>query len=124
MRPDIIVRNKITKKTHLLDLKIPYDVYKNFERCRSENIIKYRDLAAEISRSKRQPVTLGTIIVGCLGSWDPQNDRDLKKLGLTSKQANLLADKLTESAIRESFHIYQEHIKCVPRFPNITNNNQ
>ena len=59
-----------------------------------------------------QPVTLGTIIVGYIGSWNPQNDRDVKKMGLNSKQINLIAEKVTEAAIRESFHLYQDYVMC------------
>ena len=44
--------NNLTNKTHILDLKIPYDEYSLFLANRVDNQNKYRDLAKQLSVKK------------------------------------------------------------------------
>jgi len=119
-RPDLIVRNLKTNQTHLLDLKVPYDEIALFDQHRALNTRKYSDLTLDLCRVKRQKVTLGTITVGCLGSWDPENDSDLKKVGLYGKDIDEPSRILLRSAVRQSYHLYLEHVSAKPKIPENT----
>ena len=119
-RPDLIIRNMKTNQTHLLDLKVPYDEIALFDQHRALNMRKYSDLTLDLCRVKRQKVTLGTITVGCLGSWDPENDSDLKRIGLTGRDIGELSQILLRSVVRQSYHLYLEHVSANPKIPSTT----
>ena len=64
-------------------MKTPYDSISNLESAVTRNEEKYNQLKDEIKlKIKNWTVTIGTIVVGCLGSWLQQNDIVLRKLGL------------------------------------------
>ena len=44
LRPDLIIGNNTTRKTHILDIKVPYDDYFLFMANRVYNSRKYKDL--------------------------------------------------------------------------------
>ena len=68
--------NKTTKKTYILDVKVPYDDYSLFMANRLDNSKKYKDLEIQLSTYKHHSVTLGTIDIGCLCAWNPNNERE------------------------------------------------
>jgi hypothetical protein len=116
LRPDLIIRDEKNKVTHLLDFKTPYDETALLTYHRDANTRKYSDIRSKLSENKSQKVTLGTISVGCLGSWDPSNDVDLKILGLSQRDIDTIIIIVSKAVIRESYQLFIEHIKTPPRF--------
>ena len=74
--------NNTTKKTHVLDVKVPYDDYSLFMANRVDNSKKYKNLQIQLSTHKRYSVTLGTMNIGCLVAWDPNNENEFKQIGI------------------------------------------
>ena len=86
-----------------MELRIPYDEIRLFEANRIDNQTKYRD-TNQLSKVRRHAMTLGTINIGCLGSWDTHNDIELKIIGLNPKQTDKLSQLLIASVTHESYH--------------------
>jgi len=82
LRPDIVVRDQTTGETTIVDVTVPYESGRDaFSRSRAEKVQKYASLKTWIAR---QPgfgtVSVYAIIVGSLGSWDPDNSTPLHAL--------------------------------------------
>ena len=82
LRPDLIIRCPDLKKIFLIDIKTPYDNIESFSRMRKENKTKYDEIANQLARSTRLDTIIDCIVVGSLGSWDPENDIPLKRLAI------------------------------------------
>ena len=64
-RPDIIVKDKISKKCFLIDMAVPSDI--NVPKKELEKLSKYKDLETEIARMWEMKVITVPVIVGALG---------------------------------------------------------
>ena len=107
LRPDLIlVKNN---KASIIDITIPFDNRMGaFEEARRAKEEKYAGLA-EALHTRYSTVEVDAIVVGSLGSWDPANDRIMKRL--CSKKYLALFRKLCVSdVVRASRDIYVEHI--------------
>ena len=107
LRPDIVIY--CGKYIHILDVKVPYDNPVNFDCERNLAYEKYKALCDNLSRKTKHTLTFGVLVVGCLGSWDPKNDKALSKF-LTKSQIASLVKKMTGEAIWQSFNIFRNHV--------------
>ena len=116
LRPDLIIMNNTTKKTHILDVKVPYDDYSPFIANMVNNSKKYKDLQIQLSTHKRHSVTLGIINFGCLGAWDPKNELEFKQRGISKSESKIVSQIFVRQVVKQSYTIYLEHVKAVPKF--------
>jgi len=104
--------NNITKKTHILDVKVPCGDYSLFMANRVDNSKKYNDLQIQLSKHKRHSLTIDTINIGCLGSWDPNNEGELKQIGIKKSKSKIVFQILVRKVVKQSYNIYLEHVKA------------
>ena len=109
LRPDLIIRNNAKKHTHIIDLKIPYDMDANFNLHRSLNYNKYKYIKQQIAKINRHQTTLDVLNIGVLGSWDPHNDKLLKSLGLDINHINHLSSLIITNLLRDAYTTYIAH---------------
>ena len=108
--PDLVINVPLKRNTIILDVKSPYDKAQNFATAKAENEAKYRDLALTIHNVTNRNTTVKTFCVGALGSWDPDNDAVLEKLGFSKAQIRKLASKSVNCAISTSHSIFRNHV--------------
>lgn len=87
-RIDLQIYNRGGRELWLIDIKTPYDTTRLIESARVDNEKKYQQLLNEANQNHPEwTVRLGTLVVGCLGSWPEKNDEMLKsfKLSKTTK---------------------------------------
>ena len=83
-RVDLQIEIGHSRQFYLIDIKTPYDSISNLESAITRNEEKYSELRDEIKQKiKNWSITIGTIVVGCLGSWLQQNDIVPRKLDLS-----------------------------------------
>lgn len=107
LRPDLVLE----KNGHviILDVACPFnDGIECFNETRQKKIQKHQPLI-EILCRRYKSVFVDAVIVGSLGSWDPKNDRTLKRL-CTKKYLKLMKKLIVSETIRASRDIYYEHI--------------
>ncbi|KAK8742630.1 hypothetical protein OTU49_001595, partial [Cherax quadricarinatus] len=106
-RPDLI----ITKDGDalMIDVTCPFENGPEaFTEARLRKEEKYAELAAEL-RQNYHRVTVEAFIVGSLGSYDPANDRLMKRLA-SRKYQKLFRRLCVSDTIKWSRMIYTEHI--------------
>lgn len=109
-RVDLQIINHASKKYSLIDIKCPYDEITNINDANKRNIEKYTELQNEVKRALPEwNVTLGTIVVGCLGSWWNGNNKTLKSIGLSEESIEKIAKDATVAAIQWSYGQWQCH---------------
>ena len=118
-RPDLVIRDYRAKNTFVLDMKVPYDDSENFKFNRSSNSEKYGALTDAMCHRNRHKLYLNVINVGCLGSWDPENDIALKRIGLSEAEIMKVSKELIVAAVKESYHIYLSHVTGRRYDPNL-----
>ena len=109
LRSDLIIRNKAKRHTYIVDLRIPFDIMKNFEKHRLLNYEKYRQIASEIKTKTRFETSLDVLCIGVLGSWDPINNKVLAKIGLTKPQITFIAGHLISTLLKDAYVTYKAH---------------
>ena len=98
LRPDIVLIEG--KDITIADLTIPYESGPDaFKKAKDEKLAKYQDLV-EWARSQYETVSFGSIVVGSLGSWDPDNDPILRKLNIGKNYAVLFRKLCCLDAIK------------------------
>lgn len=110
LRPDLVVK-KENYPIFLIDIKSPYDLKSNFADARKKNIDHYSELKRLYQVETNLYVVLETLVIGALGSWDPQNDKVLKDIGFTEAQTAKMAISCCRIAIQQSHKIYNDHLK-------------
>ncbi|XP_035229971.1 uncharacterized protein LOC118201920 [Stegodyphus dumicola] len=112
LRPDLIlVRDDFCL---VLDITIPFDNRQSaFDSARREKIEKYRPLVNTLRRSYSD-VRVDAIVVGALGSWDPNNDRVVHSL-CSRRYASLMRKLIVSDTISFSRDVYVEHLTGVPQ---------
>ncbi|EEC13228.1 reverse transcriptase, putative [Ixodes scapularis] len=93
----------------VVDVCIPFENRKEaLVQARRTKEEKYRP-AIDHLRRRYQRVTVEAVVVGALGSWDPANDRFLKKL-CSRSYLKRMKQMATSDTIRASRDIYAAHI--------------
>ncbi|XP_035204390.1 uncharacterized protein LOC118179311 [Stegodyphus dumicola] len=107
LRPDLVLTNG--DACIIIDVTIPFDNRRDaFDRARREKEEKYRPLVDAL-KNRFSNVRVEAIVVGALGSWDPKNDRVVRRL-CSRKYAALMRKLAVSDTIRSSRDIYVEHV--------------
>lgn len=111
-RPDLVLRKG--NDIMILDITCPFENgLQAFQDARKEKEDKYAELAAELS-SDGTRVRVDAIIVGSLGSWDPQNDKIIRRL-CSEKYAKTMRKIIVSETISYSQDVFSEHMRAVPQ---------
>lgn len=107
LRPDLVlVRGE---EAVVVDVCIPFENRKEaLVQARRTKEEKYRPVIDHLRR-RYQRVTVEAVVVGALGSWDPANDRFLKKL-CSRSYLKRMKQMAASDTIRASRDIYAAHI--------------
>ncbi|XP_046391709.1 uncharacterized protein LOC124159815 [Ischnura elegans] len=110
LRPDILITDKKTMTARMIDVTIPFDNRRSaLQEARRLKEEKYAGLAADLAVLGYSASVEG-FVVGSLGSWDPENDRVLRGLGIPRRYAFLMKKLMVSDVIRWSRDLYVEHI--------------
>lgn len=110
LRVDLQIKNPYKKIIWLVDIKIPYDVINRMDGIREENEVYYNNLKDEIQANLPNfKVHLKTIVIGCLGSWSPENDQVLREIGLSKNAIKTLTVDCIKSSIKWSNKNWKAH---------------
>ena len=77
-RPDIVIRDKVEKKTYILDVSCPIDV--NVIKKEQEKVSKYSGLRAELGRMWGCECVVVPVVVGGLGTVSDDFERFVKMI--------------------------------------------
>lgn len=114
-RVDLQAVDRDRRTAVLLDFKIPFEAGPDsFAVARRRNEEKYAALAAEY-RSRGFTTFLGTVCVGALGAWDPNNLLPLQHLGLRNSTIRRVATKAARNVLHWSRNIWVEHATGAPQ---------
>lgn len=107
LRPDLVLVSG--EEALVLDVACPFDnTPAAFTNARNEKLAKYQPVATYLRR-RYQRVSVHAVLVGTLGSWDPENDRVLRRF--CSRPYLRLFKKLCVSdVIAASRGIYHAHV--------------
>lgn len=97
-RPDIIVKNKLTRTCTIIDVAVPMDDH--VDRKEAEKMLKYRDLSIEVARMWNMKVEVVPVVVGSLGTISKQFTRHLSRI-----PSSLNANQIQNIAIYGTAHI-------------------
>jgi hypothetical protein len=110
LRPDLVVANNTTAT--IIDITVPFENRPAaLEEARREKRRKYEDLARAL-RSRFPEVKVDAIVLGALGTWDPENDKLMTTM-CSRQYLNLFKKLCVSDVIRYSRDIYIEHITGV-----------
>lgn len=116
LRPDIVTINRRTNTAWVLDITVPFEnTYQAFQDARDNKRTKYQPVV-EILQKRGYTTAVDAVIVGCLGSWDPENDDPLHKCGITRNYLKLMRKLICSDAIKWSRDIYVEHITGIRQY--------
>nr|XP_037284215.1 uncharacterized protein LOC119176986 [Rhipicephalus microplus] len=109
LRPDLVLARG--EEALILDVCCPFDNrMQAFQEARRVKEEKYAPLPRHLLQ-RFQRVSVDAIVVGCLGSWDPANDRVCRRF--CSKSYLWTMKRLCVSdTIAASTNIYRGHIGC------------
>ena len=82
-RPDIVIVDKNSNETIILDIAIPVDV--NIRNKEQEKIVRYQDLAREIRKIWNVSTKVIPIVIGALGTVTDRLEQYLKDIGVTTR---------------------------------------
>ena len=82
-RPDIVIVDKNSNETIILDVAMPVDV--NIRNKEQEKIVKYQDLAREIRKIWNVSTKVIPIVIGALGTVTDRLEHYLKDIGVTTR---------------------------------------
>ena len=115
VRVDLQVINNRLKTIHLIDMKCPRDDLNLFKLRNEENISKYTELRNSIQvKMPDYSISVHTMIVGSLGTVDPQYLIILKQIGVNKDQILQTVKAMAISNIEESAKIWYTHSTGVP----------
>ncbi|XP_021935849.1 uncharacterized protein LOC110837721 [Zootermopsis nevadensis] len=78
LRPVLIIAKD--NKAMIIDITIPFENrMEAIKEARTRKIEKYQDLARALS-GRVEDVKVDAIVLGSLGSWDPENDKVMKTM--------------------------------------------
>lgn len=107
LRPDLVlVRGE---EAIVIDVACPFDNRRAaLQEARRAKEDKYKEIKEYLSR-RFQRVTVEAVVVGALGSWDPENDRVLRRLCSRTYLRKMKRLIVSETVMR-SRDIYAAHI--------------
>jgi hypothetical protein len=111
-RPDLVLVNRKEKKAMIFDVAIPFDNQPEaFKAAREEKETKYEPVLQSLRR-KFPNISIAPIIIGALGSWDPENDVHLRQL-CSRSYAKLMKKLCVSDVVKWGRDIYIEHLTGV-----------
>lgn len=105
-KPDIVIKDKITKTCLIIDVAIPAD--ENVNQKEAEKILKYKDLEIEITRMWGCKTTIVPVIIGATGTITKGKADKLKQIPGNGHKDLLY--KLQETAILGTAHIIRKSL--------------
>ena len=81
MRPDVVILNEEQKAAYLDGVACPYETPNNLKASRERKLAKYAGLKVWLE-GRGYATLLDAFLIGTLGTWDAQNDRVLRQLGI------------------------------------------
>ena len=112
LRPDLVLINNREKRAIIVDVTIPFENRPEaFKAARDEKMEKYK-ATEQFLRPKFPNICIAPVIVGALGSWDPENDQFIKML-CTRSYAKLMKKLCVSDMVKWSRDIYVEHLTGV-----------
>lgn len=109
-RPDIVIRNDNKKQAFIIDVACPMEGENEcLSVARQKKIQKYQPEGAAL-RSEGYNVSINAIVVGALGTWDPENDQVLTSLGIPLSYLKNMKHFIVIDTINASKEIYYRHI--------------
>lgn len=113
LRPDLVIRKG--KETIIFDVTVPFeDGPQAIESARRKKVEKYKNLDHvdhELSIDG-SVVVVEAIVVGDLGSWDPVNDRSIRRI-CSRNYLKMTKNIIVSETIAYSRDVYDEHIRRV-----------
>jgi hypothetical protein len=103
-RPDIVVVDKNKKCGQIIDINCPNDM--NVYRNETVKMAKYTELKIELERIWAVRFEVVPVVIGCLGAVSNRRNIFMKKLGLTTRDA----DEMQAIALRGSCRILRKII--------------
>jgi hypothetical protein len=110
VRPDLVLINDKTKEVSIVDITCPFENGKDaLLAARVRKAEKYK-LEADSYAAQGYKVYCGAIVVGALGTWDPENSMALYALRIPTKYSYQMIRFIISETIDFSKNIYWEHI--------------
>ena len=107
LKPDLFVLNEQTREAFVVDVTVPFEGTGTFQEAREGKEAKYEYLKTLLRDRGYRKVEVDALVVGSLGSWDPDNDPVLRKLGIGRRYAVLFRKLCCTEAIKGSFGIWK-----------------
>ncbi|KAL1481678.1 hypothetical protein MTO96_034302 [Rhipicephalus appendiculatus] len=107
LRPDLVL---VRGEEALIDVSCPFEnTPEAFSNARNDNMAKYEPVAVYLRR-RYQRVTVGAVIVGALGAWDPDNDRVLRRV-CSRAYLRLFKKVCVTDVVAASRRVYHAHVR-------------
>lgn len=112
LKPDLVLKKG--KDVLILDVAIPFENgLEALADARMRKEIKYQGIAQEL-HLKGFNAKVEAIIIGALGSWDPTNDRVMKRI-CSNKYLKLMRKIVVSEVISYSRDVFFEHLGTIPQ---------
>ena len=109
LRPDIV--HYEGDEATIIDVSIPFDNGENALSTAAEaKVQKYKSTKQALLEKSYTDVVILPFIVGALGSWYPQNEMVLNRLGISKGCRGLMRRFCCQDAIKGSRNIWTEHL--------------
>lgn len=109
-RPDIVIIDHKSREIRIAEITSPFDNGEAAIGAATGRKVNKYDAEAEEFRKQGFKVQTGTITVGALGTWCPQNNTTLKMLGFSETGIKRMTPYLIGEAIEMSKNIFWTHI--------------
>lgn len=107
LRPDLVLARG--EEAIILDVTVPFENRRSaLLEARQKKIEKYQPIR-DYLQQRYQRVTVDAIVVGALGSWDPANDKVLRRL-CSRSYLRIMKRLIVSETIAASRDIYAEHV--------------
>ncbi|XP_064462374.1 uncharacterized protein LOC135372848 [Ornithodoros turicata] len=107
LRPDLILARG--EEAVIVDVTCPFENRATaFQQARTSKVNKYQPVKEHL-QGRYQRVTMGPIVVGALGCWDPENDRFLHRL-CSRRYLKKMKKLCVSSVISAARDIYAAHV--------------
>jgi len=112
LRPDLVVVDHRTRHVAVIDVTISYEAGEGaFEKARAEKTQKYDGLRRWFEEQPQYAsAEVHALVVGSLGSWDPENLAALRALDIPPSYATLLSRLCAVDVIKKSRDIWVKRV--------------
>lgn len=112
LRPDLVLKKD--KDVLIFDATVHFENgLEALAEARRKKVTKYTKLDEEMIKAGLN-AKVEAVIVGSLGSWDPENDRVLKRICLL-KYLKVMRQIMVSEIISYSKDVFYEHLNRVPQ---------